>query len=242
MKIIECKNLCKSYADNKVLQGIDLSVNQGEFFGLVGMNGGGKSTMIKSMLDLVAIDSGEIKLFAESHRLVSSRKNIAYLPDRFSPPPHLKGKDFLHYMLELQGQVCDGNAINKMLDALELDKTAMQSSVSSLSKGMTQKLGLAACLLSDKKLLILDEPMSGLDPKARVLFKKELHNKKQQGCSVFFSSHVLADVDELADRIAVLHKGQLMYVGSTDELKQKYKTDVLEDAYMQCIDPVQLNM
>ena len=238
MNVIECKNLTKSYGSKQVLNDISLSVNQGEFFGLVGMNGGGKSTMIKSMLDLVGIDRGEIKLFGESHRQVLSRKNIAYLPDRFAPPPHLKGKDFIRYMLELQGRDCSEAEINYMLDALELDKISMQSSVSNLSKGMTQKLGLAACLLSDKKLLILDEPMSGLDPKARVLFKKELNNKKQQGCSVFFSSHVLADVDELADKIAVLHAGNIVYVGSTDELKEKYKTDVLEEAYMQCIDKV----
>lgn len=235
MKLIECKNLTKSYGTKLVLNDINLSVNQGEFFGLVGMNGGGKSTMIKSMLDLVAIDSGEIELFVESHRQVSSRENIAYLPDRFSPPPHLKGKDFVRYMLELQGQVCDEEKIDKVLAALELDKTAMQSSVSSFSKGMTQKLGLAACLLSDKKLLMLDEPMSGLDPRARVLFKKELFNKKQQGVSVFFSSHVLADVDELADRIAVLHAGELRYIGSSEGLKEKYKAATLEDAYMSCI-------
>ncbi|MCK5002503.1 MAG: ABC transporter ATP-binding protein [Gammaproteobacteria bacterium] len=236
MNVIECKNLIKSYGSNNVLRDINLSVAQGEFFGLVGMNGSGKSTMMKAMLDLVGIDGGEVELFGISHRQVSSRKNIAYLPDRFSPPPHLKGKDFVRYMLELQGCVCDEVTINQTLDDLELDKAAMQASVSKLSKGMTQKLGLAACLLSDKKLLMLDEPMSGLDPKARVLFKKALNNKKQQGASVFFSSHVLADVDELADRIAVLHNGKLMYIGSTDELKRKYKTDVLEEAYMQCIE------
>ncbi|MCW8922627.1 MAG: ABC transporter ATP-binding protein [Gammaproteobacteria bacterium] len=235
MKIIECKNLTKSYGTKTVLNDISLSVNQGEFFGLVGMNGGGKSTMIKCMLDLVAIDSGEIELFGQSHRQVSSRSNIAYLPDRFAPPPHLKGIDFVRYMLELQGRDCDDVQINNMLDALELDRASMQSSVSNLSKGMTQKLGLAACLLSEKKLLILDEPMSGLDPKARVLFKKEMFNKKQQGASVFFSSHVLADVDELADRIAVLHAGEHRYTGSSEDLKEKYNAATLEDAYMSCI-------
>lgn len=238
MKIIECKNLIKSYGTKQVLDDINLSVIEGEFFGLVGMNGSGKSTMIKAMLDLVGIDAGEIKLFGESHHHVVSRKNIAYLPDRFTPPPHLKGKDFVRYMLALQGRDCDDGEINNMLDSLELDISSMQSSVASLSKGMTQKLGLAACLLSNKKLLVLDEPMSGLDPKARVLFKKELHNKKQQGMALFFSSHVLADVDELADRMAVLHQGKLMYVGSTQGLKEKYSTDVLEDAYMRCIEAV----
>lgn len=243
MKVIECNHLLKTYGDKTVLNGINLSVNQGEFFGLVGMNGSGKSTMIKAMLDLVAIDGGEIKLFGESHRQVAARKNIAYLPDRFTPPPHLKGKDFIRYILELQGQKWSEVGVNNMLDALELDKAAMQSSVSKLSKGMTQKLGLAACLLSEKKLLMLDEPMSGLDPKARVLFKTELHNKKRPdaegtGLTVFFSSHVLADVDELADRIAVLHKGKLMYVGSAAGLKEKYATDTLEDAYIRCIEEI----
>ena len=235
MKIIECKNLSKSYGTKEVLHEINFSVEQGEFFGLVGMNGGGKSTMIKCMLDLLSIDNGDIELFGQSHRKVTSREDIAYLPDRFSPPPHLKGIDFLHYMLELQGCQCSNEKINDMLDALELDRKSMTTSVSQFSKGMTQKLGLAVCLLSDKKLLILDEPMSGLDPKARVLFKKELRRKKQLGLSVFFSSHVLVDVDELADRIAVLHAGELRYVGSSDGLKEKYQADTLEQAYMSCI-------
>lgn len=235
MNIIECKDLYKSYGSKKVLEGINLSVDQGEFFGLVGMNGSGKSTMLKAMLDLVAIDGGSIDIFCKSHRLVSSREDVAYLPDRFLPPLHLKGNDFLNYMLGLQGVDIKEERVDHMLDALELDKKSMNGSVSQFSKGMTQKLGLAVCLLSEKKLLVLDEPMSGLDPKARVLFKKELLSKKQQGITVFFSSHVLADVDELADRIAVLHTGELKYVGSTMDMKEKYKADTLEQAYMQCI-------
>lgn len=149
------------------------------------MNGSGKTTMIKCLLDLVSIDDGHVELSGISHRDVAARKNISYLPDRFTPPPHLKGKDFIDYMLELHACECNENAIDNMLDALELERSAMQGSVNKLSKGMTQKLGLASCLLSGKSLLILDEPMSGLDPKARVLFKRQLHEKKARGLHCF---------------------------------------------------------
>ena len=235
MKAVECKNIKKTFGSKSVLDGVDLAINKGEFFGLVGMNGSGKSTMIKAILDLTSIDSGQINIFNQPHRQVSARKNISYLPDRFSPPPHLKGLDFIKYMLELHGSTSTEKQINEILAAIELDRDTMQDSVSKLSKGMTQKLGLASCLLSGKSLLILDEPMSGLDPKARVLFKQQLHKLKQQGITLFFSSHVLADVDELADRIAVLHNSKILYTGSTEEFKTSYGTDVLEDAYMKCI-------
>lgn len=236
MKAVECKNIKKTFGSKSVLNGVDIAVNEGEFFGLVGMNGSGKSTMIKAILDLTSIDTGQINIFNQPHRQVSARKNIAYLPDRFSPPPHLKGLDFINYMLELHSSTRTENQVHEMLAAIELDRNTMRDSVSKLSKGMTQKLGLASCLLSGKSLLILDEPMSGLDPKARVLFKQQLHKLKQQGVTLFFSSHVLADVDELADRIAVLHNSKILYTGSTEEFKAGYGTEVLEDAYMKCID------
>lgn len=234
-KAIECFNLNKRFPGKNVLNDISLDVDQGEYFGLVGINGCGKSTMIKSILDLISIESGEIKLFNQSNRKVESREKVAYLPDRFMPPAHLTGKDFIRYMLNLYAVKYEDDVVNAMLAALELDNSNMQISVSKLSKGMTQKLGLAACLLSNKPLLMLDEPMSGLDPKARVLFKKQLKLRKQNNYALFFSSHVLADVDELADRMAVLHEGKLLFVGTPEEFKQTYNSDVLEEAYMNCI-------
>ena len=218
-----------------MLENIDLEVPKGNFYGLVGVNGSGKSTMIKAMLDLVSIDDGLISLFGKSHRSVSSREQVAYLPDRFSPPVHLKCKDFIQYMLELHSSRQSKKEIHEMLDALELDRKTMESSVGRLSKGMTQKLGLTSCLLSRKSLLILDEPMSGLDPKARVLFKKQLFRLKEQGATLFFSSHVLADVDELADKMAVLHKSRILYEGTSTEFKQTYNGTNLEDAYINCV-------
>ena len=234
--IINCQQVVKHYASKVVLDNIDLQVRQGEFFGLVGMNGSGKSTLIKAILDLVGINSGNIAIHDISHRQVSSRENIAYLPDRFSPPAHLRGQDFIQYMLRLHGSHSEPQKIEEILDGLELDKTVMQESVNKLSKGMTQKLGLASCLLSGKSLFILDEPMSGLDPRARILFKKQLTQLKKQGVTVFFSSHVLADVEEMADTMAVLHNSKIYYSGTPGDFKQKYMGENVEQAYMNCIE------
>ena len=234
--IIDCQQVVKRYAKKPVLDKVDLSVTQGEFFGLVGMNGSGKSTLIKAILDLIGIDAGKIKIQNISHRDVHSRKNIAYLPDRFSPPAHLRGQDFIQYMLRLHGSDNEQGQVENILDELELDRSVMRESVNRLSKGMTQKLGLASCLLSGKSLMILDEPMSGLDPRARVLFKKQLARLKQQGVTVFFSSHVLADVEEMADTMAVLHNSKIYYSGTPENFKQEYGGSNVEQAYMNCIE------
>lgn len=234
--IINCQQVVKRYSDKVVLDKVDLQIKQGEFFGLVGMNGSGKSTLIKAVLDLIGINSGTINIHGISHRKVKARENIAYLPDRFSPPAHLRGQDFIQYMLRLHGSTSEPEEIEQVLDELELDKKIMRESVNKLSKGMTQKLGLASCLLSGKSLMILDEPMSGLDPRARVLFKQQLAALKEQGVTVFFSSHVLADVEEMADTMAVLHNSKIYYSGSPENFKEKYKGANVEQAYMNCIE------
>jgi len=122
-----------------------------------------------------------------------------------------------------------------MLADLDLDRDVLASPVRALSKGMTQKLGLAGCLLSARDLLVLDEPGSGLDPKARVLFKSALNQARSAGRTIFLTSHTLADVDEVCDRIAVLHKGGLRFTGSPAELKDRHKTSTLEQAFLKCI-------
>ncbi len=235
-RAIHCSQLSKAYGNHQVLDRIDLDIAEGSFFGLVGVNGSGKSTMIKAILDLISIDGGSIKISGISHRNIHAREQLAYLPDRFSPPLHLKCIDFIRYMLELHDCAPSREVLDDMLDALELDRKTMASPVGNLSKGMTQKLGITTCLLSGKSLLLFDEPMSGLDPKARVLFKRQLTGLKQRGVTLFFSSHVLADVDELADQMAVLHQSKIQYQGTPAEFKQLYQGVNLEEAYINCID------
>lgn len=233
--LLEVKQLNVSYRTIPVLKDISLSINENQFFGLVGMNGSGKTTLIKSILDLIDIDSGEINLFGKKNIEMASRQHVAYLPDRFSPPAYLTGKEFIVYMQKLSQTEVGENEINMLAEKIELDKSALSKSINSLSKGMTQKIGLMSCLLGDTKLIILDEPMSGLDPGARHCLKNLLKEKKQNGCSVFFTSHSLGDVEELADVMAVLHEGEINYTGDIESFRKQYKSDSLEHAYLQAI-------
>jgi len=232
---IECQGLFQSYSGKPVLQDVSLNLAAGDFFGLVGMNGSGKTTLIKTILDLTACEAGSIKIFGKPHREVSAREHIAYLPDRFTPPSYLRCQDFLSYMLAMHNTRYDESLIRKIFVELELDTDVLKTSVVNLSKGMTQKLGLISCLLSGKKMLILDEPMSGLDPRARVLFKQQLKKLKMQGVSLFFSSHALADVEEIADTMSVLHQGKVLYSGTHTEFSGTYQGETLEQAYMNCL-------
>ena len=204
-------------------------------FGLVGVNGAGKTSLIKCLLDFCALDGGKIAIFGQPHDRPASRAPLGFLPERFIPPYYLTGADFIKYLLTLQGLAYDAQAVAAMLAALDLDPGALKKTVRSYSKGMTQKLGLAACLLSDKRLYVLDEPMSGLDPKARALLKGRLRALHDAGSTLFLTSHALADVDELCDRMAILHDGAIRFTGTPAECRARYGADTLEQAFLACI-------
>jgi ABC-2 type transport system ATP-binding protein len=235
---IHLQQVVKNYDKKTVLKSIDLEIAQGEFFGLVGMNGAGKTTMLKCLLDFCAVDQGTIDIFGVSNRLTQAREPLAFLPERFMPPYYLTGKDFLTYMLRLQNIPYQSKAAEQALQELDLDLSALSKPVRSYSKGMTQKLGLAACFLAQKKLYVLDEPMSGLDPKARALLRARLQALREHGGTLFFSSHALADVEGICDRMAILHEGQLRFVGSPQACREQYAADTLEQAYMRCISTI----
>ncbi len=228
-------NVGKSYAGVPALTAFSLEVQHGEFFGLVGENGAGKTTLIKCMLDFCDSDSGSIEIFGIPHRLTAARAPLAYLPERFTPPFYLTGRDFLQYMLKLHRTPYDEARVVQMFNTLDLELAALAKPVRTYSKGMTQKLGLAACLLSGKDLYVLDEPTGGLDPKARALFKRELLQLRNARRTVFLTSHALADVEEMCDRMAILHHGRLRFAGTPGELRRRFDACDLEQAFLACI-------
>jgi ABC-2 type transport system ATP-binding protein len=235
VKALSVNKLVKSYGTQLILSSIDLDLLPGEFLGLVGVNGAGKTTLIKCLLDFTQFDSGAISIFGISHSLVESRRNLVFLPEKFIPPYYLSGKDFLVYMHELHGVDYNTEAVEEMLNILDLDPAYIHKPVGQLSKGMSQKIGLAACLLSNKDFLVLDEPMSGLDPKARAYLKRYLRSLKDQGKTLFFSTHMLNDVEMICDKVAILHEGKLQFVGSPSDCCTRYETNDFEQAYLRCV-------
>jgi ABC-2 type transport system ATP-binding protein len=226
----------KNYGRQSVLQGIDLDIGAGASFGLVGVNGAGKTTLIKCMLDFCHVDGGRIEIFGTRHTDSRARARLAFLPERFMPPYFLTGRDFLAYMLALDQRKAGEEELRATFAALDLDTAALDKPVRSYSKGMTQKLGLAACLLAEPDLLILDEPMSGLDPLARVRVKQLLRKLRDQGRTLFFTSHALSDVEEICEHMVILHQGRLCFSGSPSALLRSYTEDSMEQAFLKCIE------
>lgn len=230
------RHVSKAFGTSVALGDVQLDVGSGELFGLVGMNGAGKTTLIKCLLDASRADSGSIEVFGVTSLLPAARSRLAFLPERFNAPFYVTGRDFLRLMLQLYGRGYEETDARAILEALDLDLSALDKPVRAFSKGMTQKLGLACCLLSERALLLLDEPTSGLDPKARALLKGALRDRHARGTTIFFTSHSLADVEEMCDRMAVLHQGRIRYVGSPAGLRERHGEPTLERAFLACLE------
>ena len=233
---LKIDNLTQQYGKHRVLDNISFMVEAGEYVGLVGVNGAGKTTLIKSILDFIAVKSGNIELFGLPHHETASRTCLSFLPEKFLPPYYLTGKDFLFYMAELNQVELDEAEIARIFSLLDLDAAALKKSVRQYSKGMAQKLGLASCFLSQRKMLLFDEPMSGLDPKARAYLKNYLLELKQQDLTLFFSTHLLVDVESVCDRIIILHEGHVRFNGTPEQCCNEFAMDSLEQAYLKCIE------
>jgi ABC-2 type transport system ATP-binding protein len=232
---VRIEALVKRYGRITALDGVSLEIARREAFGLLGANGAGKTTLIRCLLDLAAADSGTIEIFGVAAQNPAARRRLAYLPERFTPPHYLTGAEFLRTLAELAGVAHDPARVARLVDELELERDALQRPVRNLSKGMTQKLGLAGCFSLEREMYVLDEPMSGLDPAARVAVKSVLQRLSTEGRTLFFTSHVLADVDELCSSIAVLDHARLRFRGAPQALCARYGEPSLERAFMKCI-------
>ena len=228
LKIIE---ISKNFA-YPVIDKVSFEVKQNEIFGFIGLNGIGKTTLIKIILDLLDQDHGEVEIFGVSRVLPEARKKLCYLPEKFQPSQHLKGEEFVKFVLDFYDKKYDPEKARKICDNLDLRFEMLKQKVTKYSKGMTQKLGLLATLLSEAELIILDEPMSGLDPKARIALKRELIAYKEAGKTIFFSSHILSDMDEICSSIAVLNDTKIVYNGDPQGFKDKHEQDNLEKAFL----------
>lgn len=232
MNRLEVANIYKNYGTKVVLNDISFSIKENEIFGLIGLNGIGKTTLIKTILNLIDADKGDVSVCQQNiNKGPKYRENISYLPEKFQPSLFLKPMEFFKIFANSNNKATLEN-IHKLCDLINLDKNVLNKKMSSFSKGMVQKVGLIGAVLEEKQLMILDEPMSGLDPQARIYLKNMLLNYKNNGKSIFFSSHVLSDIDEICDRIAILHNSKLLFIGTPQVFKDKHKENSLEKAFL----------
>lgn len=233
---LSISHISVSYGKRLVLDDLSMSVSSGEMFGLMGLNGVGKTTMIKSILGLRDPDQGQIHIFGHDRLVMQSKQKMAYLPERFDPPWFLSGMEFIKFSLALYKAPFVESAVKEAATQLALDPAVLKNRVQTFSKGMRQKLGLLATILTGCQLLILDEPMSGLDPRARALVKDMLRQVKAEGRTVFLSSHILSDMQELCDRVIVLHNTKFQYEGTPQGLLQVGQSENIERAFLNVID------
>jgi ABC-2 type transport system ATP-binding protein len=233
---VRFRGVNKSFGRAEVLRGFDLDVPASQCVGLAGVNGAGKTTLIRCLLDFCDLDSGAIEVHGVGHRRPQARARLAYLPERFTAPYFLTGREFVAMMLQLFGCRYEEDRVRAMFAALDLDPAALDKAVRAYSKGMTQKLGLAACFLSERDLYVLDEPMSGLDPRARARAKDLMLKLKSEGRTLFFTSHSLADIEEVCDQLTVLDRGTLAYTGAPRGLCERHGEASLENAFLKCIE------
>ncbi|OGA44829.1 MAG: ABC transporter ATP-binding protein [Betaproteobacteria bacterium RIFCSPLOWO2_12_FULL_63_13] len=234
--VVRFSRVSKSFGSTAVLREIDLVLPEGQFLGLAGLNGAGKTTLIKCLLDFCDLDTGDISIHGIACHKPQARSRLSFLPERFIPPYFLTGREFVGTMLRLAHRDYDESRIRAMFDDLDLDQAALDSPVRSYSKGMTQKLGLAGCFLSERDLYVLDEPMTGLDPSARARVKTILMRLRTEGRTLLLTSHSLADIEEICDHMLVLHRGRFAFCGTPRELRGEFGESTLENAFLKCIE------
>lgn len=239
--IVEFREVGKTYSGDVLkkpqtgLENFNLSLKERGTLGLLGANGAGKTTAIKILVGLTLPTTGSVRLFGHSPHSNTAKAKIGYLPERPYFPEQLTGNEFLNFHRNLYGRFlrADAPGNKELLKLVGLDG-ASDLSLASYSKGMLQRVGIAQSLLNSPDLLILDEPMSGLDPAGRYEIKQLIAKLARSGKTVLFSTHILSDAEELCDEIAFLERGRMKFSGSIDEILAK---ESLVEITFQGIDP-----
>jgi ABC-2 type transport system ATP-binding protein len=240
--IVEIKNLRVEYRGRGLRQpaklavdGLNLNVNNGEVFGFLGPNGAGKTTTMNVLLGFVNATAGEASLFGVNVREPIARQRIGYLPELTYYYKFLTAEELLRFyarIFRLPRAETD-RRIDQLLKLVDLESVRKRT-IKTYSKGMQQRIGLAQALINNPDLLILDEPTSGLDPVGRMKVREIIQRLKNEGKTVFFSSHELGEVETVCDRVAILHQGKLMVEGRVSDLMQEHHAN-LEQVFLRII-------
>lgn len=239
--MLEVKNFTKKYKNgNLAVDNISFDVNNGEIFGFLGPNGAGKSTTIKAIVGLIKKSKGEIKIDGirlEDDPLLYKNK-FSYLADNPDLFDKFTGVEYINFVADIYGinEKTRDERLNTYLDYFDI-REAMADLISSFSHGMKQKLAIISSLIHDPDLLILDEPMVGLDPKSSFNLKKIMRDRKEAGKMVFFSTHIMEVAENICDRIAIISKGKIVAQGRLDEIRKNLNEDKsLEELFLELTD------
>lgn len=221
--MIEIKNVSKTYNGEKMaLDKVSFTVNDGEIFAFIGHNGAGKTTLIKSIVGILEFNEGDILINGKSIKKdpIACKKEIAYIPDNPDLYENMKAIDFINFICDMYEVSKEERSINikKYADILELSDN-LGDEISSLSHGMKQKVALIAALSHDPKILIMDEPFVGLDPKAVYDMKNIMKSMVKENKTIFYSTHILDVAEKICDRVAIIKSGKIVKVGKMSDIK-----------------------
>jgi len=242
MSVIETKELTKYYylGKNKVVVGLEnvsFSVEEGEIYGILGPNGSGKTTCLKLLLGILYPTKGEISILGRNQFDIEMKKNVGFLPENPYYYDYLTGPELLRFygrLFDLPEKVIN-ERIEKLLYLVKLNE-AKKLALRHYSKGMLERIGLAASLINDPRILIFDEPTTGLDPIGCIETRDLLIQLKKEGKTILLSSHFLSEVERVCDRIAIFHRGYLLATGTLKELMNRYGVSGLEELFVKTIE------
>ena len=220
--MLKIENLTKTYGDKKAVDNLSLHIAPGEIYGFIGHNGAGKTTTLKACCGILQFEKGEIYIdgISVKENPLACKQKLAYIPDNPDLYDFMSGIGFLNFIADIfgVGKSLRDERINKYAEMFELT-SALAQPISSYSHGMKQKLAVISALIHDPRLIIMDEPFVGLDPKASHLLKATMRELCDDGAAIFFSTHVLEVAEKLCDKIAIIKDGKLIISGPTEEVK-----------------------